>query len=389
MATVFQRGKESASWIESCVHRQQVYRPLHSGQQRVVLMIKRQIEDEAAKSGLPAPSQTPLPAYLQNYCQFLSTVRTRKSYTNDASCLRIFFGPICPTLQLGSCVNKRWQGQGPSVKDRMARLHVKANRLKQITTGVIEDFIARRIREEKIAAKTANRFREVLHRLFNCAARIWNFVSPDRHHPNPAAVVERRPEPARSIRFLTLLQIDQQLEVLGAHPTLHAAVAALIYGGFRRDEILWLTGEDVDLQQRLIQVRAKTIDGQFWQPKTKRNRVVPISTALAEILKGYTPSRKGPWYLPAPAGGRWDPDNFSQDLRAINRKHELDWSCLDYRHTFGSHLAQKGESLYKIATLMGNSPEICRKHYAALVPDAMHDVVEFGTAPPAVIASQS
>ena len=37
----------------------------------------------------------------------------------------------------------------------------------------------------------------------------------------------------------------------------------------------------------------------------------------------------------------------------------------------------KGVSLYKIATLMGNSPEICRRHYAALVPEAMGDAVEF------------
>ena len=50
---------------------------------------------------------------------------------------------------------------------------------------------------------------------------------------------------------------------------------------------------------------------------------------------------------------------------------------LDFRHTFGSQLAQKGESLYKIAELMGNSPEICRRHYAALMPEKMHDVVEF------------
>ena len=38
----------------------------------------------------------------------------------------------------------------------------------------------------------------------------------------------------------------------------------------------------------------------------------------------------------------------------------------------------KGESLYKIATLMGNSPDICRRHYAALIPEKMADVVEFG-----------
>lgn len=40
----------------------------------------------------------------------------------------------------------------------------------------------------------------------------------------------------------------------------------------------------------------------------------------------------------------------------------------------------KGESLYKISTLMGNSPEICRRHYAALIPEELADSVEFGTA---------
>ena len=51
-----------------------------------------------------------------------------------------------------------------------------------------------------------------------------------------------------------------------------------------------------------------------------------------------------------------------------------------YRHTFGSQLAMKGESLYKISTLMGNSPEICRRHYAALLPEALIDSVEFAPA---------
>ena len=71
--------------------------------------------------------------------------------------------------------------------------------------------------------------------------------------------------------------------------------------------------------------------------------------------------------------------NFSQNPRAANTKAGLSWSCLDYRHTFGSQLATKGESLYKIATLMGNSPEICRRHYAALVPEALHATVDFLT----------
>jgi len=43
------------------------------------------------------------------------------------------------------------------------------------------------------------------------------------------------------------------------------------------------------------------------------------------------------------------------------------------RHTFGSLLAQEGVSLDKISAWMGNSPEICRRHYAEFVPRDAHD----------------
>ena len=71
-------------------------------------------------------------------------------------------------------------------------------------------------------------------------------------------------------------------------------------------------------------------------------------------------------------------DNFSHHFAGIQKKLGLSWTCLDFGHTFGSQLAQKGESLYKISKLMGNSPDICRKHYAALVPEDMAETVEFG-----------
>ena len=39
-----------------------------------------------------APSKIPLTEFLQDFCQFLSTIRTSKSFANDVSILRIFFG---------------------------------------------------------------------------------------------------------------------------------------------------------------------------------------------------------------------------------------------------------------------------------------------------------
>jgi hypothetical protein len=37
----------------------------------------------------------------------------------------------------------------------------------------------------------------------------------------------------------------------------------------------------------------------------------------------------------------------------------------------------KGESLYKISALMGNSPQICSRHCAALLQDALANSVGF------------
>ncbi|MCY2927981.1 MAG: tyrosine-type recombinase/integrase [Planctomycetota bacterium] len=98
------------------------------------------------------------------------------------------------------------------------------------------------------------------------------------------------------------------------------------------------------------------------------------------MLSAFRPEPKGPWFFTSPNGCRWNPDNFSQELRQANTAAGLPcpdnfsqelrqantaaglpWHCLDFRHTFGTHLAQKGVSLYKIAELMGNSPEICRR----------------------------
>lgn len=382
MASIFQRGKKGTWWIKYYVAGQQVYHSLHTTNARAAERVKKKIEGEEAMGELLAPSRTPLPDLLEDYCQFMATFRTPKSCSADVSILRIVFGPVTSALELGTRVNRRFRtDDAKRLPDTMARRHIRAKHLEDVTGGMLEDFITTRIREDGISAKTANRTREVLHKLFNYAARKWNFVAPNRRHPNPAALVQRRAEPPREIRFLTAEQIARQLKVLADQPTLLAMVATLIYAGPRREAVLWLTPEDVDLERRLLHIRAKKIAGEFWQPKTKRNRVVPISGTLHEILSAYEPPSEGHWFFPSPRGCRRNPDNFSQTLREINTAYGLVWSCLDFRHTFGSLLAQKGVSLYKIAELMGNSPEICRRHYAALVPEKMHDVVEFDATP--------
>lgn len=375
MASLYKRGEWF--WVAYYANGEHVQRALGTNDKRIAKEKKKHIEYQLSIGELQAASRLPISAVLQKFCEHLQATRTFKSCKNDVSRLRVFFGPICEALELG--VAGGWS-KTKTVKraaDRYADAHVKVELLEDLTPAMINQFIAARIRDDGWSPKTANSMRQVLHRLFVYATKHYGFRARDRRYPNPADGVERQHEAAPEIRFLSLQQVERQLEAMKPSPLLHAMVATYIYAGLRREEAIWLTHEDVNLETRLIHVRAKTINGQFWQPKTKRNRVVPISSALAEILRAYEPAAGSIWYFPSPTGTRWHPDNFSQDLRAANAACGLSWSCLDFRHTFGSHLAQRGESLYKIATLMGNSPEICRRHYAALVPEAMHDSVEF------------
>lgn len=160
--------------------------------------------------------------------------------------------------------------------------------------------------------------------------------------------------------------------------------AVPIYAVLCREELLLLTTENVDLRSGphgeygMLRIRAKTVEYESRQFKPKVNRAVPISRDLRGYLDRYTPrvSDQG-WYFTSPDGKRWDCDNFSQDPRAAITDDGLTWACLDSCHIFGSQLAQAGVRPFKIATLMGNSPEICQRHYAALVPEAMQLDVEF------------
>jgi integrase len=345
----------------------------------------RQIESAQLRGeGNPLPTRTPIADIVTVYVEHIRQHKTPKSAQTDIYYLREMFGPICEALTVTSRRTTAKRRPSKPGTDRRVRAHtIEAPCFEQITTAQITEFIHAQVQTKGLASKTANRYREILNRLFNWAMGEDRVRLPGGI--NPAKKVQRYRERAPEIRFLTLAQIDEQLAALEDHRQLQAMVAMYIYAGLRREEALWLTADDVDLhasRHGMIRIRAKTIGEESWQPKTKVNRAVPISAALARYLLRYTPRKSDHgWCFPSPNGHRWDADNFSADLRAAQKAAGLQWACLDYRHTFGSQLAQKGVSLYKISTLMGNSPEICQRHYAALVPESLAGDIEFSPLP--------
>jgi integrase len=222
---------------------------------------------------------------------------------------------------------------------------------------------------------TLLRHREILHAFWRWAVRQGHVER------NIVSDIPRPRLPEHDPTFLGLDQVEELLK--GVEPLrIGALVATAVLTGLRREELCWLCWDDLDLDAPtpMLRVRAKTIAGESWQTKTKRDRKVPVSKRLAKVLLAYRdamPKRRGLWLFASPDGCRWDRDNLSREFRAVMKRLKLAWTFLDLRHTFGSHLARNGVSLLKIAKLMGNSPAIASKHYINLVPEEMASDVEF------------
>jgi integrase len=353
VASIRKKGKRW--YLRRYVGGRQVEEALGTSSKRKAAEILRTYEAERTLGfHRPARSRTPLAEFLKGFLRHLElTLGAGKSVANDASRIRCFFR------------------------------EVKIDWLEALTPAVIQHVLELKRSRDSISPKTYNNYREILHRMFEYALNIRDFVSSDPSRRNPVEAVKKCPEHASKISFLTLEEIDELLVHLSPDTRLQAAVATLIYTGLRRSEMLWLTPDDLDLASRLVIVRGKTVNGESWEPKTRKNRSVPVSTSLLAYVEPWHLARPmSAWLFPASQDGRWNPDNFSTALREAQAGLAKRWSCLDFRHTFASHLAKKGVSIFKIAKLLGNSVVICERHYAHLSPAGLADEVEFHTERP-------
>lgn len=377
MAGIYRRGTTyyAMYYIGTKKHR----KSLETDDLRLAKARLRKLEDSLdAGSDSPFPTKTTIPVVLEAFIQHMLSYRDHRSVNRDLSPLRIMFGEVCESLQLK---NQRISSQ----IDRKARLKGMPGKLDPLDASCFEALTARQLTEwlseyvkrNCAASKTANRYREILQKMFVWAIDVHGLKFPG--DINPALKIKRWREGAPVIVFLTVEEIERQLEVLQEAPQVQTMIAVYIYSGLRREEALWLQKDDVDLELGYIRVYAKEVLGRNWQPKNGKNRLVPISSTLRKYLENYVPvDSDGEWYFPSPQGQWWDPDNFSgRALAPINKAHGLSWGCDEYRHTFASQLAMAGTALQKIAKLMGNSVTICERYYAALLPESLVESVEF------------
>lgn len=334
--------------------------------------ILERIKSEHSRRRVVSVTQTPTQTVIETFVAHRRSEARTGSVSTELSRLRGLFGTLT------QCLEERKHGRIENNKPTL----LSVRNMEQITS----DMISQHFNEMRkgVSAATVNRHREVLYRLFEFARLHHRYVCPEADAINPVGKVKVLRERRERPRYLQQEEIRVQLEVLSHLPRLRFAAALMILAGLRREEVTWLKTSDFNAPAGWIQVRATTdpATGERWQTKTGKDRLVPISNSLEAEARRYLQFCPVPigcvWLVPSPRGVRWHPNNMSATLREANLLAKLRWTPLDYRHTFGSQLAQRRQwSADQISLWMGNSPDVARSHYIDLMNERERPNVEF------------
>ncbi len=173
-----------------------------------------------------------------------------------------------------------------------------------------------------------------------------------RNRFNRAMEVDFIQRPRREKRLPNVLSKNEVKSILEAPTNLkHRAMLSLIYAcGLRRSELLNLTLKDILSDRNLLFIR---------QSKGKKDRVVPISIKLIEMLRNYYKAFKPKtWLFEGQEVGKKYSErsiqlvlNQAVEKAKIVKPVSLHW----LRHSYATHLLESGTDLRYIQELLGHS----------------------------------
>ena len=146
-----------------------------------------------------------------------------------------------------------------------------------------------------------------------------------------------------------VLSKEEMKAILGAHQNIkHRSMLSLIYAcGLRRSEILNLKPKDIDSNRGMLRVN---------QGKGKKDRMVPISEKMVNLLREYYLYEKPKEYLfeGQVARGKYSEGSLQKVLKSVlkkaNIKKPVTLHCL--RHSYATHLLENGTDLRYIQELL-------------------------------------
>ncbi len=218
--------------------------------------------------------------------------------------------------------------------------------LSDITPVRVEAYQQARVQD--VCPATVNRETALLKHMFNLAER-WEL----RQGPNPVRFVKFLPED--NLKFQTLSEKEEKGLLAHCPPYLQDMIVFAINTGLRCGDIFDLKWEEVDLEERRLNIIMM---------KSRKPLRVPLNDTAFGILEAWHGMRKGPYVFYNHMTG----DRF-RDLKA-----GLKLACTQaglkgvtwhvFRHTFASRLIRNGTDIVTVKELLGHSTIVVTMRYA-------------------------
>ena len=164
--------------------------------------------------------------------------------------------------------------------------------------------------------------------------------------------LEKIHRPKHAMELPNVLSKEEVKAILGAHSNIkHKAMLSMIYsGGLRSGELLSLQTQHIDSKRNIVLLK---------NAKGKKDRIVPLSPKILDLLRDYYKIYKPRLYLfeGQKAGEKYDARSLQQILKqalqkaGITKPVTLHW----LRHSYATHLLESGTDLRYIQELLGHS----------------------------------
>ncbi len=291
--------------------------------------------------------------------------RTEERHIQKDLTARVTLGELC-----------QWYGGLPEVKAKasyerdidsiqnLKRILSESTKLRELTAGRVEGYQRKRLEEkspvhpsEKVRPATVNREVACLKTMISRA------IKHGKLDTNPILRVKKLPENNVRERVLNSDRFELLLEACSQH--LKPIVVVAYYTGMRRSEILFLSWEEVDLQNRFIRLKGD-------RTKTGVARSVPLHPRVWETLshlpRAIRSSRVFLW--------RGKPvDDVKKAFKAACTRAGLnDFTFHDLRHCAINNLRLAGNDYFKIMAISGHRTMNVFKRYNLVTEEELSSV---------------
>lgn len=235
--------------------------------------------------------------------------------------------------------------------------------LSDVSRGLVNEH------RDKLAKKTspanANRYMAVLRHAFNVAVDEWEWIED-----SPIRKIKKLKEPRGRARYLSDSELVALLNACrnDSDRNLYPVVMVAVSTGMRKQEILDLTWDRVDLEKGVIKID---------ESKNDERRSVPLVSHARKVLEKHGSIRRIDCDYVFPASTKPKPADIDRQFaRARDRAEIEDFRFHDLRHTAATYLAMNGTTITDIAAILGHKNIQMTMRYSHHSPSHLSGVVE-------------